>query len=478
MSDQERPNIILIITDQQRYETIRALGYDYMDTPHLDRLVNEGVTFSQCHITAPSCAPSRASLFTGTYPHTTGVLKNADPWSKSWVGDLSDSGYYCVNVGKMHTYPYDEKVGFHERYVVENKDRYLEERYYYDEWDKALHARGLVKQQREKYRLRSDYGDRMGAFEWELPEDMHSDMFVANTTTWWLDTKPKPDGPLFMEIGFPGPHPPFDPTERFIEKYRGKDLPLPKIKREDIEGQPLAYQKLREHNFEVDHDSVVHLDDPSEEQLQRLWEYYLANVSMIDEKVGEIMDSLERNGYLDNTVVLFTSDHGEALAEHGHIQKWTMYDCVTKVPLVAWCPKRFQGGRTIDGLCQLMDVGPTILDLAEVEKPEWMEAETLMPALNGDAFEGREFVIAEHGRDVFLYMIDFVTMIRTKDWKLVQFVDEPYGQLIDLVNDPAEEKNLWDDPEYVDKKSELIKEIGSFRVRSGYKTRNMWAKVR
>lgn len=478
MSKEDRPNIILIITDQQRYETIRALGYEYMDTPHLDRLVNEGVAFSQCHITAPSCAPSRASLFTGTYPHTTGVLKNADPWSKSWVGDLSDSGYYCVNVGKMHTYPYDTKLGFHERYVVENKDRYLEERYYYDEWDKALHARGLVKQQRELYRKRPDYGDRMGAFKWELPEDMHSDMFVANTATWWLDTKPKPDGPLFMEIGFPGPHPPFDPTERFIEKYRGKELPLPKIKREDIEGQPDAFKKLREHNFEVDHDSVVHLDDPSEEQLQRLWGYYLANVSMIDEKVGEIMDSLERNGYLDNTVVLFTSDHGEALGEHGHIQKWTMYDCVTNVPLIAWCPKRFQGGRTLDGLCQLMDVGPTILDLAEVEKPEWMEAETLLPAMEGAEFEGREYVIAEHGRDVFLYMIDFVTMIRTKDWKLVQFLDEPYGQLIDLVNDPAEESNLWDDPNYAEKKAELIETIGSFRVRSGYKTRNMWEKVR
>ena len=164
MSEEERPNIILIITDQQRYETIKALGYDYMDTPNLDRLVNEGVTFSQCHITAPSCAPSRASLFTGTYPHTTGVLKNEDPWSKSWVGDLADSGYTCINVGKMHTAPMDTKVGFHERYVVENKDRYLAERYFFDEWDKALRARGLVKQQRELYRQRPDYRERMGAF--------------------------------------------------------------------------------------------------------------------------------------------------------------------------------------------------------------------------------------------------------------------------------------------------------------------------
>ena len=146
---QTRPNIILIITDQQRFDTIRALGFPYMDTPNLDRLVNEGTTFTQCHITAPSCAPSRASLFTGYYPHTTGILKNADRWEHSWVERLNDAGYYCVNVGKMHTFPFETPMGFHERYVVENKDRYLEGRYYFDEWDKGLRARGLVKQQRE-----------------------------------------------------------------------------------------------------------------------------------------------------------------------------------------------------------------------------------------------------------------------------------------------------------------------------------------
>ncbi len=96
MSD-SRPHIILIITDQQRYDTIAALGFPYMETPNLDRLVREGVSFGNCFITAPSCAPSRASLFTGYYPHTTGILKNADRWTRSWVENLAESGYYCVN---------------------------------------------------------------------------------------------------------------------------------------------------------------------------------------------------------------------------------------------------------------------------------------------------------------------------------------------------------------------------------------------
>ena len=140
-----RPNIILMITDQQRYDTIRALGFPYMETPNLDRLVEGGVSFDNCFITAPSCAPARASLFTGYYPHTTGIFKNGDSWTRSWVELLAGSGYHCVNVGKMHTSPFETGLGFHERYVVENKDRFLEGRYYFDEWDKALAARGLVK---------------------------------------------------------------------------------------------------------------------------------------------------------------------------------------------------------------------------------------------------------------------------------------------------------------------------------------------
>lgn len=469
-----RPNIFLIITDQQRYETIRALGYDYMVTPNLDRMVAEGVVFEQCHITAPSCAPSRASLFTGTWPHTNTVHKNKDPWTRTWVSDLADSGYYCVNIGKMHTEPLDAKFGFHERYVVENKDRFLEDRYFSDEWDKALKAHGLVKQGRPLYRTYPDYRERMGAFEWELPENLQSDMFTGETAEWWIRNKPKPDAPLFMEIGFPGPHPPYDPTQRFLDLYTDKDLPVPVIKREDIEGQPQAFKDLRRHNVEVDHDSVVHVDNPDGKQLQRLWQHYLANVSMIDEKVGSILTALEEHGYLDDAVVFFTSDHGEALGEHGHIQKWTMYDCITRVPCIAWSPNRFGQPRSIKGLCQLMDLGPTILDLAGVKKPDWMEAQSLLPALEGEPFEGRPFVIAEHGRDMFLNTMDFVTMIRTTGWKLVHFIDKPDGQLFNLQTDPAEEINLWDDPDCREIKSQLLDTLREFRIRSGYRTRTFW----
>ena len=471
-----RPHIILIITDQQRYDTINALGFPYMDTPNLDRLVHEGVTFTNCHITAPSCAPSRASLFTGYYPHTTGILKNADRWTRSWVERLADQGYYCVNIGKMHTWPYATPLGFHERYVVENKDRYLENRYYFDEWDKALHARGLVKQQRDLYRQRADYKERLGAFEWELPPDTHSDMFVGELATWWLKTKPMPEQPLFMQIGFPGPHPPYDPVPRYAAPYMQRSLPLPEISSKEIADQPQPLQAMRRHNAEFDHDSVVHLLNPTPEQLHRQRAYYLANVTMIDEKVGEILQALEERGYLDDAIVIFTSDHGDALGDHGHSQKWTMYDVITRVPLVVWAPGRFAPNRQLDGLCQLMDIGPAILELAGIEPPLALEAESLLPALLGEPWEGRPYVFAEHARDGILRETDFMSMVRSHSWKLVHFLDEPFGQLYDLANDPEEIHNLWDHPSAAGKQRELLDVLYNWRIRSQYQTRD-WAKA-
>ena len=340
----QRPNVIFIITDQQRFDTIAELGFPHVQTPHLDRLVREGVTFTQCHVTAASCAAARASLFKGYYPHTTGILKNADTWRRSWIERLNDSGYYCTNIGKMHTWPFQTELGFHERFVVENKDRYLEGRYFFDEWDRALRYRGLVKQQRQFYRKREDYQDALGAFDWELPEDTHPDFFVGDMATWWINNKP-PVGPLFLQIGFPGPHPPYDPVPRYTEPYLQQTLPIDPVTREDLEGQPPAFKELRQHNFEIDHDSVVLDLEPSEAQRQRQRAYYLANVTMIDEKVGEIMDALENNGYLENSIIIFTSDHGDCLTDHGHSQKWTMYEQVTRVPLIVWAPNRFTGGK-------------------------------------------------------------------------------------------------------------------------------------
>ncbi len=167
---------------------------------------------------------------------------------------------------------------------------------------------------------------------------------------WWLNSHPQTQ-PLFLQIGFPGSHPPYDPVPRYAEALE-RDLPIDEVSEGDLAGQSPPFKTMRQHNTEVDRDSVVHQVNQSEEDRKRQRAWYLANVTMIDEKVGEILGRLEARRYLDNSVVVFTSDHGDCLTDHGHSQKWTMDDTMTRVPMLVWAPGRFDAGGEVDGLCQ------------------------------------------------------------------------------------------------------------------------------
>ena len=443
------PNIILIITDQQRADTIGALGAPWMQTPNLDRLAREGTAFTECFVTSPVCVASRASLFTGKYPHSCQVFSNFQPWEPTWVGSLAKQGYHCVSIGKMHINPYDAAGGFHQRFVVENKDRplFLEERdrAIYDEWDKALRVRGLEKPSRYN-RFASDpegYKQALGAFEWHLDADMHPDNFIGNTACWWIDDRKNSD-PLFLQIGFPGPHPPYDPLPDWLERYADIDLPVPVVTTSELAAQPRAHRMLRENMMSFNFDSVAWRADVRGEDLLRLRRHYAANVSMIDEQVGRILAALDRRGCLDNAIVIFTSDHADALGDHGHIQKWTMYDSVLRVPLLFWSKDRVRPDLVIDDLVQLIDIAPTILEAAGVEVPADFEARSLWGALEGrEDYKPRDTVYAEVGRDHIQTGSDFIIMRRCKDWKVVVYLDDDDGELYDLRRDASENVNLW-----------------------------------
>ena len=194
---------------------------------------------------------------------------------------------------------------------------------------------------------------------------------------------------------------------------------------------------------------------------------------MVDQKVGEIMSALDRNGYLENSVVIFTSDHGDCLTDHGHSQKWTMYDQITRVPLIIWAPERFGDPRGVDALVQQMDLGPTILDWAGIDVPHDWEARTLSPALDAsEDFPGRDYVYCEQSRDAVLAGCEFMTMVRDRTHKLVHFLDEPHGQLFDLESDPDELVNLWDQPSAACVKEKLLAELREWRIRSGLQTKD------
>ena len=209
-----------------------------------------GTTFTRTYVTAPSCAPSRASLFTGDVPaHSRGVLKNNDPWSHSWIEQLADTQDCCVNVGKMHTYPYTESVGFHERHVVENKDRSNPTLpFFLDEWDKAFRSRaGQARQGDEVPRSpglpRAAGRVRVGGAR--RPPRGQLRRRARRTLAGRVPRRTA----FFLQIGFPGPHPPYDPTHEALERYEGVAMPEAHDSAEDRASQPFAVKDLIRDNL-------------------------------------------------------------------------------------------------------------------------------------------------------------------------------------------------------------------------------------
>jgi len=287
--------------------------------------------------------------------------------------------------------------------------------------------------------------------------------------------------PLFLQVGFPGPHPPFDPPARYSEPFlQRNDLPLPQPTKAELDTLHQELKDKRQHDVEVDHDSVVWSLEPTPDQMHRLWAHYLGNVTLIDEKIGELLAALKERGYLDDAIVIFTSDHGECLGEHGLIQKWSMYDIVTRVPTIIWSSaERFEGCRSIDGLCQLFDLGPTILEYAGVTPPSTFEAKSLKKALEGDDWTPRTHVFCEQIGDVAMAGgVEFMTGVRNERWKLVHFKGSADGQLFDLHADPKETNNLWSDPAHQDQKRELLDAMRDWLIESNFKTRDLTAASR
>jgi arylsulfatase A-like enzyme len=462
------PNIILFITDQQRADTINALGASWMITPNLDRLVKEGTSFTKCYTTSPVCVASRASLFTGYYPHSTGVFTNFQPWEPTWVEQLADTGYHCVNMGKMHINPYDSLGGFHQRYPIENKDRplFLDEhkRAWHDEWDKALHARKLTKPSRYN-RLKDDperFLQAQGCYPWNLDGDMHSDNFLGDMVQWWLMER-QSEAPFFLQIGFPGPHPPYDPEEKYLAMYDEVDIPIQDLSDEELESQPLAIKNLRKDMKRLNIDSIAWKDKPTKDDMIKIRKHYAANITMIDEKIGQIFRCLDQRGYLENSIIIFTSDHGDALGDHGCIQKWNMYESSVNVPLIFWSPKYVPAGKVSEELVQLFDVAPTLLEKTEVSIPDAWEAKSLWPVINGES-KGRDVVYSELARDHIQLTSEYIIMRRDREYKLVWYTDDSYGELFDVHNDPYEQHNLWNRPEYKEKRDNLLHALKEWLV--------------
>jgi arylsulfatase len=440
----KQPNIVLIMTDQQRFDTIKAAGYPYMTTPNIDRLADDGVMFTKAFCPGATCISSRAAIFTGMYPHNTGVY-SFNNWAHhhNIAKVLNHSGYHCVNLGKIHMMPLYDPAGFHERRVVENKSmEYKKSGLQEDEWSNFLSWHG-INRPTKRHEIYEDWKRYKNAVSWEYDDDLHSDNFIGDISTEWLNTY-ELDKPLFLQIGFAGPHEPYDPPAKYLDYYSDNELPLPVFKDSEFSEKPPQQETLKNYFRDAYAESQIDVEDASEAELLRMRKHYYANITLIDEKVGQIVNALDKKGMLSNTVLIFTSDHGDNLGDHRLAYKWLMYDTVVNVPLVIRDFRKETGNepRRNNDLVNLIDLAPTILEYARVKLPDYLEGQSLLPIMENQFDPAmREYVFCED---------NYLIMIRSKTHKLVYYIGQEYGEFYDLIHDPNELDNLFDDPSVKD----------------------------
>jgi len=455
----KQPHIILIMTDQQRVDTLAAWGHEYMITPHMDRLVNEGVSFRQAYCPGATCVASRAAIFTGMYGHNTGVY-SFQPWAhhRNWVQDLADAGYWCANIGKMHFIPEHVPGGFHDRVIVENPTNNSHASGGTDDdWGTYLHFHG---QERPNDRNQSDpeWLQKHQGVPWHLEERFHSDVFIGDSAVSWIKHHAG-DKPIFLQVGFTGPHEPWDPLPRHLALYDETPMPPRFLREDELAEKPPQHQAHLEFHANTKHESQIDLRGATDEEIDAMKRHYFAKITTVDEQLGRLLAALEERGWLEESLLIFCSDHGELLGDHGMAYKWLMYDPIVHVPLVMRYPGAVEERKQVDALVSLIDLGPTILDAAGVAAPAYLEGQSLLPYLADQSPAGREFVFCEDNYQI---------MMRSATHKVVYYIGQQTGELYDLQADPHELYNLWDDDAHAAMRETLVGQLLQWFTTSSY----------
>lgn len=454
---QRQPNILFIMTDQQRFDTIGAWGYDHMITPNMDRLARSSVSFRQAYCPGATCMASRAATFTGMYGHNTGVY-SFHPWANQrlWVEDLADAGYRCVNMGKMHVGPRDAPAGFHERVIVENPTNLTHAQGGVDDdWGRYLQWHG---EERPNGRNKSepDWLQKFQGVPWHLDEHLHSDCFIGMAAEAWIDHYRGPE-PFFLQVGFTGPHEPWDPLPRHLDLYADRELP-PAVWREgELDEKPPQQAAQQAFHASTWHESQIQIGGASPEEIDHMRRHYYAKITTVDEQIGRVLEALERRGWLEDALIVFCSDHGELLGDHRLAYKWLMYDPVVHIPLMIRPPGGLEA--TTEDLVSLIDLGPTLLEAAQIAQPTYLEGRSLMPYLTQDEIEAREYVFCEDNYQI---------MMRSSVHKLVYYIGQEMGELYDLKTDPNELDNLWNRAEAQELKQTLLNQLLAWLATSNY----------
>ncbi|MFC1581975.1 sulfatase-like hydrolase/transferase [Planctomycetota bacterium] len=432
-----KPNILLIMVDQMNPLLSSMYGDPTAVMPNLDRLAAEGVVFEQAYCNNPLCTPSRASMMTGRLiadmecAFDNGSVLNSE--IPTFAHMLNHSGYHTVLSGKMHYVGADQLHGFQERLTTDIYPADLD--WSPPGWDLDAPTHADYATRIYENTGRSDDNDQI-----TYDEMVHARALER------LKGLAGGDKPFMMCVSYTHPHSPFMAPEKYYSLYDEKEVAAPEMP-EDVPGGLDEYNRYLAWDFDYRH-------IPSE-LMTRIKQSYYGMFSYLDDKVGEILAALEENGLRDDTVVVFTSDHGEMMGQRGMFEKRTYFEGAVRVPLIVWSPGRFKP-QAINHAVSLVDLFPTFSELADAY---WsggdLEGRSLMPALQGDSADlDGGTVITEYFGESIKY--PFRAAVRDR-LKYVYFPEAPDNDLLfDLAQDPDEENNLLHDQAYKDRGAALL----------------------
>ncbi len=463
----QQPNILLIMTDQQRYDSLGCYGADWVQTPNLDRLASEGTLFENCYVNNTVCTPSRASLLTGKHLPGHGVYQLHDILPEDEVlfpKRLQQLGYTTALFGKLHV----------SGRLYEANQRHPNDGFDIYEWclEGSIHldsefngySKWLQKHHPEFYRELNEKGRDL----LHIPQEYHVTHWAAKRTIDFINQHGNSQ-PFFCMMSVFDPHNPYaDYPEEMRDYVDETTLPEPFL-REDAEDRPFGIRQEMHHSYLGDIDAMT------AEDFRKMRLGYYASIALIDREVGRVLTALEESGSADNTIVIFTSDHGDMLGDRNLLVKGAFfYDACTKVPLIMRQPQTPKGIRTPQ-LVQLHDLAATVLAAAGMQEDELKSimpaSQSLHPLLAGVDEPLHDYAVCCYrntginDRGVYWDPPIHATMIRDEHYKLNFYhadsaCGRPHeGELYDMLQDPQEGSNVWDDPEYRNVRVEMTEKL-------------------
>ena len=454
----QTPNILWICTDQQRFDTIHTLNNEHIRTPNLDRLAAEGVAFTRAYSQNPVCTPSRAAFLTGRYPRTTRCRQNGQKIPDDEIlitRILADEGYDCGLAGKLHLAPCEPRVCEYEQRIDDGYRVFHWSHHPNPDWEGNAYIHWLKEKGQDWDEL---YHPIPGHFEtWPgVPAEYHQTTWCAEKAIEFM-TEDR-DEPWLFSINCFDPHHPFDPPKEYTARYDPDDVPAPSYLPGELDNKP-TFQR-------IDHEGAyggkgITTTKLTERQQREIVAAYYAMIELIDDQVGRLLDALDQSGQRDNTIVIFQSDHGEMLGDHGILLKGPFfYDCAVRVPLIISWPRAFKAGLRSDALVELVDIAPTLLEACGMEVPGRMQGRSFHDICTGQAEPAhhRDSVYCEYYNSLVSHgRAATATMRFDGRYKTVVFHGSDQGEIYDLETDPQEFHNLWGNPQHNDLRIELMK---------------------